>query len=88
MKPIKFADTNHTYAADQPQYLALPCWKASRAKMPEGAVITCWRLSLWERLVVLFTGKIWHSQLGFHEPLQPVLMEVESPMPYYLEYYS
>lgn len=62
------------YAKDQPQYRQLP----SRVDS-EGAVITCWKMSLRERLLALFRGQIFLTVLTFHKPLQPVRLEVTAP---------
>lgn len=37
----------------------------------DGVVTICWHLSLVERLRLLFTGKLWHTQLTYHTPIQP-----------------
>lgn len=74
MKPIEFPEQNTVYAEDQPEYLPLPGFRE-----PDGCVTTCWGLSLRERLRVLFTGRVWLSQLTFNQPLQPVAMRVENP---------
>ena len=66
MEPIKFKGYNVVYAKDQPQYLPLPV-----SKTDDGEVTSCWKMSLFERLKVLFTGRIWVSMLTFNEPLQP-----------------
>jgi len=73
MKPIEFAGVNCTYAKDQPEYLPLPVMKSSG---PEGECISCWELSLRERIKILFTGKLWLSLWTFHKPLTPVLPTV------------
>jgi hypothetical protein len=73
MKPIKFAEVNITFAKDQPEYQPLP---AFRDPGPEGAVISCWRLSWRERIKLLFTGKLWLSLWSFHKPLTPSLPTV------------
>lgn len=70
MKPIKFKEANTVYAENQPEYLPLPAFKDSK---PEGAVISCWKLSFTERLRLLFTGKLWVSLWSFHKPLTPSL---------------
>ncbi len=74
MKAIKFKDCNFTYAKDQPQYLTLHC-----RKFMDGTIITCWKMSLRERLVSLFTGRVWLSVLTFNQPLQPLMMETSRP---------
>ncbi|MBU2685696.1 MAG: hypothetical protein KKF27_20835 [Gammaproteobacteria bacterium] len=74
MKIIKFRECNVTFAEDQPEYLPLPA-----LKMPDGQVISCWNLTIIERLKVLLTGKIWLSVLTFNKPLQPLLMATDKP---------
>lgn len=73
MTPIEFPEHNAVLAKDQPQYLPLPVFR------DDEQVISCWRPSLWERLVLLFTGKLWLRQLTFGYPLQPQCPQVEYP---------
>ena len=68
MKPIKFKECNATFAKNQSQYLVLPTYKNPDR---EGHVVSCWKLSLLERIRVLFNGKIWLSLMTFHNPLPP-----------------
>ncbi len=68
MEPIKFKEQNCTYAENQPEYLTLPAFKADG---PEGLVISCWKLSLIERLRILFKGKLWVMLMTFKKPLTP-----------------
>lgn len=73
MTPINFPEQNTTYAKDQPEYLPLPA-------LTDGTTcITCWRLTWRERLRVLFSGRLWLSQLHFGSPLQPQRPSVERP---------
>ena len=72
MKAISFKDQTIEIAKDQPEYNTLPAHVGD-----EGAVSTCWALSFWERVRVLFTGKIWHQQLTFRSPYQPTRMSVK-----------
>ena len=74
MKPIEFKEQNFTYAKDQPEYIPLPVLKTE-----EGQVISCWNLSIMERIKLLFSGKLWLSVLTFNNPLQPVLLEIKKP---------
>jgi len=75
MKPIEFKGFNKILAKDQPQYQPLPVlWEA------DGRVTSCWKLSLKERLKVLFGGKLWLSQLTFNQKLQPQLPLVDDPI--------
>lgn len=70
MKASNFKGANVTFAEDQKQYNSLPALTFRDDQ--EGKVITCWKLNFWERLRVLWTGKIWHSQMTFNSPLQPI----------------
>jgi len=77
MKLIRFKEMTVTYAENQSQYLPAPAYKVPAD--PEGRIICCWSLNIWERLIVLFTGKVWHQILTFNKPLQPQLLTVEKP---------
>lgn len=68
MTPIKFPEANVTFAKDQPEYQPLPAFKKNS---PQGEVVSCWKLSLKERLRILFTGKLWVSLYTFNNPLTP-----------------
>lgn len=61
-------------AEHQEEYETLPAIVTS-----DGYVISRWRLSWRERLVVLFEGNIYLSCLTFGRPVQPVILEVDSP---------
>ena len=74
MKPIKFKQSNFIYGVDQPQYIPLP---AHRAGDKEGAVTSCWSLSFWERMKVLFTGTIYLTLWTFNQPIQPQKLHLE-----------
>jgi len=77
MNPVSFKEQNSTHGETQPQYVALPTH--SVVGDPEGRVISCWNLSFKERMILLFTGKIWVSLLTFKHPIQPQLLEIKSP---------
>lgn len=68
MKPIEFKEQNIIFAKDQPEYKPLPAHKVSS---PRGEVISCWKLSLTERIRLLITGRLWVSLLSFNKPLTP-----------------
>ena len=74
MKIVKFDECNVTYAENQPEYLPLPA-----LKMADGEIVTCWGLSIRERLRILFSGRIWLSVLTFNKPLQPLLISANKP---------
>lgn len=68
MKPVDFKQSNAVYAKDQPQYLPLPVHKIVG---DSGVVISCWNMGFLERLKVLFSGRIFVSNLTFNKALQP-----------------
>lgn len=74
MHPIPFPEQNCVYAKDQPEYLPLPAHRAA-----DGEVISCWKFTWWERIKILFFGKLWLRQLTFNSPLQPQRPQVERP---------
>lgn len=74
MKPVTFKEVNTVFAKDQPQYRPLPAY-VHIAGM--GEVVSCWRLTFWERLKLLFTGRVWLSLAMFGKPLTPSLVSVD-----------
>lgn len=75
MKPIspvikEFKQFEKVLAKDQPEYLPLPVLQV------DNFTISRWKLSFWERLVVLFTGNLYLQQMNFQQPLQPQLPSV------------
>jgi len=74
MKPVKFKYQNITFGEGQDEYLPLPALKLEGR---EGHVISCWKLNLRERLILLFTGRIWVSLMTFKKPLQPTFLTVK-----------
>jgi len=42
-------------------------------------IVFCWKLSLKERVKLLFTGKLWHLIWSNRCCIQPVCLEVDSP---------
>ena len=73
MKPTEFKEQNIVFAKDQPEYQPLP---ALRINSPQGEVVSCWRMSIKERLKVLLTGRVWLSLMTFNQPLTPSYMSV------------
>lgn len=78
MEIVSFPEVNRTYAKEQPEYRPLPCYAAPDD--PQGRIVCCWRLSLWQRLNVLLTGRVWQQILTFGQPLQPQLLSDEKPL--------
>lgn len=73
MKAVKFKHQNAVFAKDKSEYQPLPALKIDS---PEGEVISCWKLSLKERIKIVFTGRVWLSIMSFNEPLSPSFMAV------------
>lgn len=73
MKPVEFKHQNIVFAKDQPEYQPLP---ALRIDSPYGEVVSCWKLSLKERIKVVFTGRVWLSLMSFNKPLTPSYLAV------------
>lgn len=79
MKPIAFAQANkdlqpsgQQYSGDVTQVVSLPVFTN------EEQCISCWQLSIWERLQLLFSGKLWLQVLsGSTQP--PVAFRTDSP---------
>ena len=76
MKPIEFKQQNKVYAKDQKPYLPLPVYEDSEQG---GRVFHCWKLTFWERIKILFTGKLWINVLNFGQPLQPIRPMIDCP---------
>lgn len=64
-------------AENQPQYATLPAILDETSD--EAVMLTCWRLSVWQRLALLFTGKIWLWTFTFGEDFQPVALTTKEP---------
>jgi len=74
MLPKYFKQSNLILAKNQPQYLQLPVYANEN-----GDCTSCWRLSLGERLRLLFTGRLWITTKTFNQPLQPIRPDVDCP---------
>lgn len=61
-------------AENQEQYETLPAIITD-----EGYVISRWKLTWRERLVLLFNGDIYLWMLTFGRPVQPVILDVDPP---------
>jgi hypothetical protein len=66
-------------AKDQPQYHPLPVAHICYTDGVE-AMISCYRLTLLERLRILLSGKVWWEQLTFGQPLQPQKIYLQEPL--------
>ena len=77
MKPIKFkemtTELNKPDSMTQRQCESLPVLQYNN-----NTCISCWKLSIWDKIKVIFTGKIW---LGVHsgKTQPPVYIVVDKP---------
>lgn len=77
MNIATFPEQNTVFAKDQPEYIPLPAHK-----VPDdisGRTVSCWKMTVWERVKVLLTGRVWQETLTFNEPLQPQRLSVAKP---------
>ncbi len=75
MKAVDFPESNQNIAEKQDEYITLPAYRDKND--PNGYLITCWKASFKERLLFLFTGKMYLSIMTFNKPLQPLIMSVD-----------
>lgn len=75
MKPVEFKGKNIVFAENQPEYQPLPAFIDQ-----QGVVVTCWKLTLLERLKILFTGRFFLVVQTFNYPIQPLLPSTENPI--------
>ena len=75
MKAIEFPEANTQIAKDQPEYLTLPAYVGEND--PNGYMTTCWKGTIKERILFLFTGKMYLTIMTFRKPLQPLIMNVD-----------
>lgn len=70
--------TETVFAKDQPPYLPLP---AAYVEYEGGEIsaISCYKLTLRERLRVIFSGRIWFEVVTFGKGLQPQKPTVYEP---------
>lgn len=73
MKLIEFPQQTTVIAKDQPEYEPMPAFVHNEQ------TICLWQLTWKERIQILLRGQIWHRILNFRQPIQPQLLEVDSP---------
>ena len=66
-EPIRFPYANSTWTG--PECGDLPAYSG------DGMVISCWKLSLPERLYALFKGKVWLTVWGREQPVNIMASE-------------
>lgn len=75
---VDYEHTNLRIAEDQEDYLTLPVHKVSNDKY--GRVITCFELSIWQRIHLLFSGKFFSMTLTFNKQFQPISLYLDDPV--------
>ncbi len=76
MKSIKFQECTNAIGENQSEYRTMYAFVSGD---DNGRVGFCWKLTLMERIKILFTGKLWHQVFTFNNALQPQLLSVEKP---------
>lgn len=66
MKIYRFKECNVVFAENQKEYLPLPSHKDN-----DGVVTACWKMSVLDRIKILFFGKVYIQLMTFNTPLQP-----------------
>jgi hypothetical protein len=75
MKPEKFEGHNIVLGEGQEQYQDLPAQYNPDDK--NGEMVTCWKLTIRERIRLMITGRLWLSCYTFREPFQPVRLSTK-----------
>lgn len=73
MKPINFDQVNVVLAKDQPEYQPLPVMMDNHA----GVVVSCWKLTMRERLKLLFGKPLWFQMMNFGQSPMPIYPTVD-----------
>ena len=73
MGPIDFPERTRLVGLEQPEYETLPAYVDGQE------TVSCWRLTIRERLRFLFSGRLWLRQLNHGEPLQPQCLQLDKP---------
>ena len=69
-KPVDFTESNFIWkgyptAEEHPDVDDLPSWRSEHGSH----TVSCWKLSLIERLLVLVTGRVWLHVMGTQPPM-------------------
>ncbi len=74
IEPINFPQVNTSLQAppgEEDLCDDLPCWRDGKL------VISCWKIPFWQRVRLLFTGKIWLGAQGLSQP--PIWLTSKTP---------
>lgn len=79
MKPIDFPQANDLLRAAPGTEESVVDLPVARIQYLDGTpgIVSCWRLSFWERLKVLWTGNVYFEALARTHP--PILLTVDPP---------
>jgi hypothetical protein len=69
-----FSGSNLVLGKGQPEYLPLPAHRNA-----SGMVTTCWKLTLAQRVRLLFSGTVWMETLTCGHPFQPQMLTLQKP---------
>jgi hypothetical protein len=71
MKPVNFREVNKIYGENQKEYIPLPVFFDTNS-----LCVSCWKMTLKEKILFLFTNKIFVGIYTFHKPLQPIYLTI------------
>jgi hypothetical protein len=71
MKPAKFKEANVIYGKDENDQLELPALKQDKN------IVCAWKMNFIERLICLFTGKVWFLMITRKYEVPATLMTVK-----------
>ncbi len=54
MKAIKFKGSNQMFGLKSEVFPHMPAYQSK-----DGNVVTCWKMSFAQKMLILFTGKVW-----------------------------
>lgn len=73
MIPVKFPEAEATYGKRNDPFVPIHVF------VDDEEVISCWELTLWERLVLLWTGRLWLRQWTQGERMNPQYLQIDLP---------
>lgn len=77
MKPVNFKEVNKTLK--KPESMTDAECQSLPVFYGEGQSISKWSLTVWERIKILFTGKIWMSVFSDNGTQPPVWLSAKYP---------
>lgn len=73
MRIIDFKESNIVFAESQQEYKNL----SAHHDKNTGIVTSCWKANFIDRLIILFTGRIWLQLMTFNKPIMPQLLSAQ-----------